>query len=64
MNGKVRQYVLNINRVVIFLLIVISIVFDDNLSAILAAAYWLWLPNITKIEFNLLDTKLKKSSKG
>jgi len=59
MNSKTRTYVVNVNRVIIFLLIVISVIFDNNFCAILAAAYWLWLPNITKFEFSLLALKFK-----
>jgi len=60
MNSKTRMYVVNINRVIIFFLIVASVLYDNNVCAIVAAAYWLWLPNIAKFEFSLLALKLRK----
>jgi len=60
MDSKTKQYVVNMNRVLIFILILVSVLDKNDLCAILAAAYWLWLPNISKMEFDLIALKNKK----
>tara|TARA_R110001592_G_scaffold99686_1_gene283836 strand:- start:10541 stop:10747 length:207 start_codon:yes stop_codon:yes gene_type:complete len=51
---SVKKNVLTFNRLLIFLLIVIGVIFNSDFCAILAAAYWLWLPNIERIECSVL----------
>jgi len=66
MNDKAQWYVVNINRFIIFSLIVTSVVFDgviNNVCAVLAAGYWLWLPNIEKMEYNFLTSHFKRLMK-
>ncbi|GHG07947.1 hypothetical protein [Thalassotalea marina] len=63
MNSKTRKYVVNINRLVIFLLIVVGMLFDNNICGIIAAGYWLWLPNITRLEVYLFESGSGKSLK-
>jgi hypothetical protein len=61
MSDITKQYfAINLNRIAIFMLIVIGVITDSDFYAILAAAYWLWLPNIEKFEFSILRINLKK----
>jgi hypothetical protein len=57
-----KSYVLNFNRLIIFLLIVLGIIFNNDVLAILAAGYWLWLPNIERIECSVLHIETSKES--
>jgi len=60
MDTGIQYYVFNLNRIAIFLLIIISIIDDNNYCSIIAAAYWLWLPNIEKIEYKIMKFKIYK----
>jgi len=54
-----KHYAINLNRIIIFLLIVAGVTFDSGACAILAAAYWLWLPCIEKLAFSILKLNIK-----
>jgi hypothetical protein len=54
-----KNYAINLNRIIIFILIVVGVTFDSDVCAILAAAYWLWLPYVEKFEFSILKMKVK-----
>jgi hypothetical protein len=61
MSDITKQYfAINLNPIAIFMLIVIGVITDNDFYAILAAAYWLWLPNIEKCEFSILRINLKR----
>jgi len=49
-----KSYIVNTNRLLIFILILMSLVMDSDLCAVIAAAFWLWLPNIEALEFSIV----------
>jgi len=49
-----KTYIVNLNRLLIFILITLGVVFNSDVLALFAAGYWLWLPNIERIECLIL----------
>jgi len=59
MSRKQRNYLSNVNRMIIFLLTVAGLLMDGFQSAdvpcTIALVVWLWLPTCTRIETKAID---------
>lgn len=58
MSSKQRNYLVNLNRVLIFTLTLVSLIMDgyqvSDLPCTFALIVWLWLPHCTRIEAKIL----------
>lgn len=57
---KKRLYLLNGNRVVIYVLSLIGVFYDVNIAYIMALTIWLWLPQCLQVELLLLKVIKRK----
>ena len=59
MNAKQRSFLVNLNRVLIFVLTLLGLLMDDvqlsDLPCAVALLVWLWLPLCTRVEVNLMQ---------
>ncbi len=57
---KKRLYLLNGNRVVIYVLSLLGVFYEVNIAYIMALTLWLWLPQCLQLELLLLKVIKRK----